>query len=137
MKNDSRNNKSSPFVPLTFCILWAGGILWGSLSPSPPSPPGVLAWDKLQHATAYGVGTLLTGRLFLLFARSEIRSWAWALVCTVLYGGLIEIAQGLFSAVRQAEFTDLLADAVGALLAVAAALVWRVVRRSRSGRGRR
>jgi VanZ family protein len=96
-----------------------------------------LAWDKLQHAAAYGVGTLVTGRLFVFFARSELRGWIWAVICIVLYGVLIEFAQGLFSEVRQAEFSDIVADAVGSLLVLAMVAGWHIVRRGRPGRNRR
>jgi hypothetical protein len=50
---------------------------------------------------------------------------------------LIEFAQGLFSEVRQAEFSDVVADAVGSLLVLAMVAGWHIVRRGRPGRNRR
>ena len=52
-------NRSS--VTLHHARLWQGLgwalvaiVVWLSLDPSPPAPPDFLAWDKAQHALAYG-----------------------------------------------------------------------------------
>jgi len=86
-------------------------ILWLALMPAPPSVSGILGWDKLQHAGAFLVFTLLAG--WALLACTE-RSWRWALLASVGYGILIEALQGLFTKNRSADPFDLMADLVGA-----------------------
>jgi VanZ family protein len=107
---------------LTVLLLWAGCILWLSLTPSPPSPSTVLlSWDKLQHAGAYALLTLLAGR-FISQWRPVIRHpWLCALLVAVVFGGMIEILQGTLTEVRRAEWGDLVADAAGGLVVVVAA----------------
>lgn len=39
-------------------------------------------------------------------------------IASVIYGGIIEIAQGLFTTTRQADIVDVLANTIGAILAV-------------------
>ncbi len=104
---------------LTALLLWAGCLLWLSLTPSPPSPPSaLLAWDKLQHAGAYALLTLLLGRFFILWRPLSRHSWLSAWLVAVVFGGLIEILQGTLSDIRQAEWGDLMANAIGASLVV-------------------
>jgi VanZ family protein len=77
-----------------------------------------LAWDKLQHAGAYALLTLLFGRFFVLWQPLSRHSWRSAWLVAVVFGGLIEILQGTLSDVRQAEWGDLMANAIGATLVV-------------------
>ena len=120
---------------LTALLLWAGCLLWLSLTPNPPSPPSaLLAWDKLQHAGAYALLALLLGRFFCLWRPLSRQPWRSAWFVAVAFGGLIEILQGTLSDVRQAEWGDLLANAVGATLVVMLANVreYRLRRQSTS-----
>lgn len=104
---------------LTALLLWVGCLLWLSLTPSPPSPPSaLLAWDKLQHAGAYALLTLLLGRFFILWRPLSRHSWRSAWLVAIVFGGLIEILQGTLSDIRQAEWGDLMANAIGATLVV-------------------
>ncbi len=90
-------------------------IAWLSLTPAPPVIEGdFLGWDKFQHAAAYMVLTLLAGWAFGTFSLDLKRRWRMAVVAAVSYGGLMEIAQGLFTTQRTAEWGDLLADLVAA-----------------------
>jgi VanZ family protein len=101
-------------------LLWVTGVLWLSLTPSPPSlSSDLLSWDKLRHAAAYALMTLLAGRVFVLFALTPRRGWIWAAVFALAFGGLTEAAQGMLSEVRQAEFGDMLANAGGAVIVLA------------------
>ena len=91
-----------------YCFwICASGILVMSLAP-PSIPMPTTGWDKANHALGFAVLGLLG-------------QWAWpgrtAIVLTALlaYGGLIELFQS-FTAVRNAEAVDLLADWVGLLL---------------------
>ena len=93
-------------------------ISWLSLTPAPPEIEGdFFGWDKLQHAAAYGVFTLLAGWAFGIFSIGLKRRWRMAVVGAVTFGGLLEIAQGVFTTARTAEWGDLLADMVGAACA--------------------
>lgn len=95
-------------------LLWAVYaiiILWLALTPSPPSVPGILGWDKLQHAGAFMVFILLAGWALLACTK---RAWSYALLASVGFGVLIEVLQGLCTTTRSADPFDLVADLVGA-----------------------
>lgn len=112
-------------------LLWAAVILWLSMTPSPPSPPTFLSWDKLQHAAAYALLTLLTGQVIAPFFRTLRSRWLWAALVAVVYGALMELMQGLLSEVRHADVGDLLANAAGAATALIMVRLWRVLQRVR------
>lgn len=96
-------------------LVWAALIAWLSLIPSPPLIDGLLGWDKLQHAGAYGLLTLLLAQALL---RSPLggKGGAWWLagLAAVAFGGLLEILQLVTQVGRTAEWLDILADALGA-----------------------
>jgi VanZ family protein len=72
-------------------------------------PPNVFDWwDKLQHALAFGVLTLLG---LVAYGRSA-PSTMWMVIAILIYGALIEILQAL-SGWRYGEFWDWLADLLG------------------------
>jgi len=111
-----------PFI--VYCTL----IVWLSLTPAPPTiDDAFFGWDKFQHAAAYGVLALLAFRAF--GDDPDAVKWRWlkAVVGTVCIGGLLEIAQGLFTKTRTAEFDDLLADLIGAGGAYLATLMYRFI----------
>lgn len=99
-------------------------IVYWSLAPQPPVPESVLS-DKVGHALAYftlallGSGIAAPGRLWLTMLRC------------LLLGAALEVAQGLFTVQRVAEWGDLLADLAGILLA------WMIAGRGRAGWGLR
>lgn len=102
-------------------LLWGGAILWLSLTPSPPSVPSLLSWDKLRHALAYALLTLLLGRALVPLWSRPRAGWDVAAALAVGYGAVMELAQGLLTEARCADVGDLLANAAGAaavLLAV-------------------
>ena len=119
-ENRLKNQQRGPVeltIRLAVPLLWASIILWLSLTPSPPSIPGVLGWDKLLHAGAYGLLTLLIAQ-FLLHSSLNSGGSCWqAGLVAVGYGALLEVLQLLTMLGRTAEWTDLIADAVGACLA--------------------
>ena len=110
------NPRFSRFFPRWLIFLaWAITLAWLSLIPNPPEiKAGFFGWDKFQHAAAYGVLTLFAGWAFACFPCDVKRCWLRAVLAAVSFGGLLEIAQGLFTKTRAAEFGDLAADFVGA-----------------------
>jgi len=109
-------------------LLWAGALFISSSIPSDRVPEIVgRFWDKLLHAAAFGLLALLLLRAFrhqavLPFLRRHAA--AAAVIATALYGVSDEFHQ-LFVAGRHSSVGDVAADAVGAVLVVAAAEVFR------------
>jgi VanZ family protein len=96
-------------------FLWTSSIIWLSLTSHPPRLPiGFLNWDKAQHALAYALLALLGGWTFGIFFRTRVCTWLTAFIFAVIFGGMLEIAQGLFTTVRTPDLADLFADAIGA-----------------------
>jgi len=96
-------------------LLWAVTILWLSLSAAPPQIHGPLGWDKLLHAGAYALLSLLVG-LALQARGVDLRTLTLAAATVaILYGGLMELLQWAQHAGRSAEWLDLAADACGAV----------------------
>ena len=111
-------------VRLSLLVGWGGTILWFSLDPAPPRPSvGLFAWDKFQHAAAYGLLALLGGNVLVTYRHCRRRCWLLAFAGSVGFGALMEVAQGGLTVARTADVGDLLADAVGAgAVSLAAAL---------------
>ena len=97
-------------------------VSWLALSPAPPDGLDT-GWDKLNHASAFAALTLVA---IFAFPRSPRSVWL-VLAGLLCFGSAIEIAQS-FTPTRNAEWGDLLADAVGMAAGVfAAMLVTRIV----------
>jgi len=97
------------FLP---ALAWAALIFFLSAqSELPEVMDAFVARDKLAHAAAYAVLTLL----LLWGARfpRDRAAWGWVLLA-VLYGALDEVHQR-FVPLRHADVFDLLADALGAV----------------------
>lgn len=108
------------FVP---AAAWAALIFWLSSQPKLPDMPVFFPGiDKLHHAVAYGVLTLLL--LFGAGMPRDAKTW-WLVGAAVAYGATDELHQA-FVPGREPDILDLLADALGALLVNA---VW--LRRAR------
>ena len=107
-------SKLAHILRLSMPVLWALIIFWLSLTSSPPQLPGVLGWDKLLHAGAYGLLSVLLAQAFFCPPFSAKKPWWLAGTIAVVYGALLEILQLLSQSGRTAEWLDLLADAVGA-----------------------
>jgi hypothetical protein len=95
--------------------------LWLSLGPVPPGAGAFPGADKVFHALAYFVTTLL---LLLAAVWRPVRGpgplarLAWALILAIVASGLVvEVLQGALTAKREPELGDWLADAAGVLTA--------------------
>ncbi len=123
MINPLKKSSSLPPRPAGFklclllLVLWAAGILTLSLMPNPPQLPGIFGWDKLLHACAYALLTLLVALVLLRWPARIKRPWLTAWILTVAYGALLEVLQVSLQTGRFAEWGDLFADALGALIA--------------------
>ena len=102
---------------LLLLFIWITIIFWLSLEPAPPRIGGLLGWDKLQHAVAYGLLAWLLFRV-LVYRRFGMNRHAWwqSWLLTSLLGGFLEILQMTMQNGRTAEWGELLADATGALI---------------------
>lgn len=115
-----------PIRPLIPALIWAAIIFVLSSLPGSAYPPTDLVnADKLVHVAIYGL-------LGALAARGLRLGWGWHRVRTILVAALGSILYGLsdelhqwFVPGRNADWRDLVADAVGAVLGAALiALVW-------------
>lgn len=92
---------------LAMILFWAAlaGVAWGELG---PGDLGINVWDKLQHFGAYA---LLAGLITLgLEAR---RWWLWGLLGLIVFGGVLEVLQGLVG--RDMSFKDEIANTLGVM----------------------
>jgi VanZ family protein len=89
-----------------------------ALMPVPPQTAG-LGWDKANHLLAFGA--LAACAVFGFRGR---RDALWAVMAALLaFGGAIELLQQLVPN-REAEWADLLADALGIALGAGLATAW-------------
>lgn len=99
-------------------LLWLSAIVWLSLMSMPPTVSGWLGWDKLQHAVAYGILAWLLARFlecWEFIGRRHV--WWQSLVLTCFFGLILEFLQYFMQRGRVAEWQDLAADSLGALIA--------------------
>lgn len=100
--------------PLKFSVLWwtTGWVIvalvtWGSLSPAGQETHGWWPPDKVMHFGAY------CGMAFWFAGTMHRRLYPYLALFLLLFGGGIEIAQGLMGYGRDADWRDLLANAMG------------------------
>lgn len=101
----------APAVLALSCMFWLGLIPLKSL----PGPDFEFA-DKLWHLVAFGGLTGLLARAFCYFGRAPLLAAREATAASVALGGMLEVLQS-FTPYRSADVGDLLADALGAVLA--------------------
>ena len=104
-----------------FCwlLLWGmavAGVCYASLTPD-MAPPGMVGIDKLEHAGAYFLLSLLA---ILAFAPHRRRLAALGFL--FLLGAALEVLQGIVGG-REASVVDQIANSAGILLALAG-LAW-------------
>jgi VanZ family protein len=97
-------------------------VTWGELTPHPQPLPGPWQWDKVDHATAYlGLALLAT----LGWGISRTLLWVFLGVLTI--GGILEGLQALVG--RDAEWGDMLANAIGAVIGFGLACAYQAIPR--------
>lgn len=111
-------------------LLWAAALFAASSIPSNELPPIVgRFWDKLLHAAAFGIFALLIDRSLRHQDRwpsLRSRSIPVAILLATFYGVTDELHQMLVPG-RFSSVLDVVADAVGAALALLPVLVLRRV----------
>ena len=116
---------------LSLWLFWPGValIVWGELTPHPPSLGGVLGWDKAEHFTAYfGLASMAT---MMLGLRPRLVP---AILGVILLGGALEIAQAYTG--RDAELLDFVANTIGAFAGTLVASSFLLLLRGRALVGR-
>jgi VanZ family protein len=108
--------RSSRLLTLTRVVFGVAlaATAWTSLLPPEDVPPAFGLSDKVIHAIGYAV-------LGFLAVASRI-SWPRAWLLVVGFGVLLEFAQGI-AGYRSFEVADMVADAVGASIGVAIAIL--------------
>jgi VanZ family protein len=104
-------------LSLLLALIWMAVIFYMSHQPTLDTPAFFEHQDKIMHAGAYGLlAILILGSMSLpLSGYTRRQAWLSALLAS-LYGISDEFHQS-FVAGRSPEFSDWLADALGALLA--------------------
>ena len=121
--------------PLTHAI--AAMITVLSMAPIPdiPSLPNISLLDKWTHMLMYGTLALVIWWEYL--RKHPQINWSHALVgailCPILLGGAMELAQKYLTTYRSGEWLDALANSIGVLLAAGVALLVYGVRWGKMG----
>ena len=112
--------KARLWYAVLLCYLSA--LLFLSLNPwvRPAAGDDLLSPDKLEHALAYGGLAIMVFVCLVRWRNGPIggtaQAWIAALLFSVLVGGMVEIAQTVFTPNRTGSVADALANAVGASL---------------------
>lgn len=100
-------------------------LFWAGSRPDPfPAPPaGILGWDKLLHAVAFGVlQVLAVGVLQAVPRVGRLAGHGVAIAFASVLGGALEAYQATLG-YRSAELLDWVADTVGAVFAAVVLVV--------------
>lgn len=116
-----------PLLDLLFWLLfvgWACLVLWASLDFDPFKPlVRLITWDKLLHAAAYAMLTLLGGlALRTLWAQHPVRAWLAAFSFSALFGLCVELLQHSMTSTRSGDWLDLVANILGSVFVLSIAL---------------
>lgn len=106
-----------PYFP---ALIWLAVVTGASVLPSVQLPKfDLLSADKLGHAVAYGVLTLLILRAHARLGGAPRPDWT-AVLFSIAWGVLMEYVQYFFLPGRFYEYDDMLANGIGALIGWAA-----------------
>ncbi|MDD5580114.1 MAG: VanZ family protein [Methylobacter sp.] len=89
------------------------------LRPDPHLAVGVVGWDLVDHAIAYGLLSILLLSTFVKQRRQLSMTLMGVLVCSLI-GVMFEYSQYWFTSTRQFSFYDAIANIFGSVLGVAA-----------------
>ena len=96
--------------------LWFGGMMYALLLPGSGAVPPFVHFDKIVHVGLFFGQFWLLSKIFLQLRRPvPVRA---LLAAAVLLAGFSELAQGVFTVDRQADWTDAAADVAGAAAAL-------------------
>ena len=127
-------------VRISLLVLLTTGILVLSLLPKPPMSKSIFAgMDKVQHWLAYATLGFLMYLTLLRPGSSRLLGFAATVLVCTLYGGLIEVLQGLTG--RNSELADFFVNMFGAasggIMSLGFLQIWGDNRQSRKMRRRR
>jgi VanZ family protein len=114
-----------PKFYLFAALLWTGVVAYFCLANSASLPKMDRGIDKFGHFS-FHFGIVLLWFLYFNFRKKEINlktNLKNAFLMSFSYGILIEICQALFTKTRTAEFTDVMANVAGAIVAVLFTLI--------------
>jgi hypothetical protein len=102
---------------------WMGCLLWSSLASNLPPVPRFLAWDKLQHFVAYAILIPVPRNFLKPLLNNRPQGWIIGFIHTRGFGLRMEFGHQTHSTSRHADGKDLVANALGAALIFAIALL--------------
>lgn len=107
-------------------LLWALILAVLSLVPSSRLPKinswsDLITTDKFAHALVYAIFTVL---LYQVLKTKGKKPKVLAVVIAALYGAFMEFLQHISASGRTYEFADIVANTIGALLAIALCSWW-------------
>ena len=108
--------------PLT--LLCVAAVWYLSMYRVPPPPVHLFSWfDKLVHFCMYaGISGLAWYEYARHHRKASVGQVVWgAVFCPVVMGGLVELAQAYLTTYRTGDWTDFLANSLGAATASAIA----------------
>lgn len=102
----------------TITIFYSIALVWVCLMPLKKLPDlGVSFSDKIFHSLTYAILAFLWfNTFFFQFKKNKITAIVYASVISIIFGIIIEVSQGVFTATRQADMFDVLANSLGVLL---------------------
>ncbi|MBF9143165.1 VanZ family protein [Hymenobacter properus] len=112
-------------------LAWAAVVLVLTLTPA-NEMPRTPVWELLSFDTAAHAGVFFVLAGLSWFSAHRQRRWPWlarhagwcVLAASIAFGALIEVLQMTMRLGRHGEWTDLLSDGIGAVLAVGLAAMW-------------
>jgi len=117
--------KTKLFIP---AVIWFFVIFYLLIMPGKKIPHGgifgIPNFDKLVHASLFGMQVLLAGFPFVKSATASKVLLLKISVAAVLYGIAMEFVQKYFTTDRAFDYWDMLADAVGALAGYWCIIFW-------------
>ena len=124
--------KRYPLSAVCIILIW---IL--SLVPFFPETPldDVAFIDKWTHLVMYGGTCVVIWWEYLRHCKKEarrpnLRALAFAMLCMILLGGLMELLQSYATTTRSGEWLDFFADSLGVLLGSGIGWLWYLIQPS-------